>query len=99
MTLLGDRASLPRWLDRLLPTLDIEGESLGEQPAHEPAQQSELRPGRHRSLHISGKSSLTSRDACVVAGARVNLRLVQVAVTPQRCRCLCDGRSCGGRTI
>jgi len=116
VTLLGDRAwSLPGWLDRLLPNLDIEGESLGEQRAprrhnsspnparststRQPDGQSELRPGRHRPLHIPGKSFSTSRDACVVAGARVNLRLVQVAVAHQRCRCRCDCRSCAGCMI
>jgi uncharacterized membrane protein YdfJ with MMPL/SSD domain len=42
MVLLGDRAwSLPRWLDRLLPNLDIEGESVSDvrdenDPAHGP---------------------------------------------------------------
>jgi RND superfamily putative drug exporter len=42
MVLLGDRAwSLPRWLDRLLPNLDIEGESISDvrdtgDPAHGP---------------------------------------------------------------
>jgi hypothetical protein len=39
------------------------------------------------------------RDACVVAGPEVNLRLVQVAVAQQRRRCRCDCRSCSGRTI
>jgi RND superfamily putative drug exporter len=41
MALLGDRAwSLPKWLDRVLPNLDIEGESLGTdgaKPAPVPA--------------------------------------------------------------
>jgi putative drug exporter of the RND superfamily len=46
VTLLGDRAwSLPGWLDRLLPNLDIEGESLGEQRAPEAAQQ-QPKPGK-----------------------------------------------------
>ncbi len=36
MTLLGERAWwLPRWLDRLLPALDIEGESLAHHLRHE----------------------------------------------------------------
>jgi RND superfamily putative drug exporter len=44
MALLGDRMWwLPRWLDRLLPHVDIEGSSLGrpdpERPSHEDAPQ------------------------------------------------------------
>jgi RND superfamily putative drug exporter len=36
--LLGERAWwLPRWLDRMLPQVDVEGESLSEQPEPEPA--------------------------------------------------------------
>ncbi|MDV7222389.1 MMPL family transporter [Streptomyces prunicolor] len=40
LAILGDRISwLPRWLDRLLPNVDIEGESLSRQhPATEPAE-------------------------------------------------------------
>jgi RND superfamily putative drug exporter len=38
LSLLGDRAwYLPRWLDRLLPNIDVEGESLRATPAEEPA--------------------------------------------------------------
>ena len=34
MTLLGKSAWwLPRWLDRVVPRVDIEGDSLAEQPA------------------------------------------------------------------
>jgi RND superfamily putative drug exporter len=37
MSLLGDRAWwLPRWLDKVLPNVDIEGESLRQQPAATP---------------------------------------------------------------
>lgn len=42
MTLLGDRAWwIPRWLDRILPNVDVEGESLqqGRQPVEQPAPQ------------------------------------------------------------
>jgi putative drug exporter of the RND superfamily len=42
LQLLGERAWwLPRWLDRILPHVDVEGESLGEEqpePEPEPAQ-------------------------------------------------------------
>jgi RND superfamily putative drug exporter len=41
MSLLGDRIwALPRWLDRITPSVDVEGESLTRQPAepHEPGE-------------------------------------------------------------
>ncbi|GAA1145100.1 hypothetical protein GCM10009630_49740 [Kribbella jejuensis] len=39
MALLGRRAwYLPRWLDRLLPNVDVEGDSLRRPPADEPRQ-------------------------------------------------------------
>ncbi|MBC3179430.1 MMPL family transporter [Corynebacterium lujinxingii] len=38
MYLLGDRAwKIPRWLDKALPNLDIEGEKLHQEPSHEAA--------------------------------------------------------------
>ena len=38
MYLLGDRAwNIPRWLDKALPNLDIEGEKLHQEPSHEAA--------------------------------------------------------------
>lgn len=43
MALLGRRAwYLPRWLDRLLPTVDVEGESLRHRPPTEDPSQPEL---------------------------------------------------------
>jgi RND superfamily putative drug exporter len=43
MALLGRRAwYLPRWLDRLLPTVDVEGESLRQRPPTEDPSQPEL---------------------------------------------------------
>lgn len=53
MALFGDRAwALPRWLDRILPNLDVEGEHLIEQLDHQSAsapaddQQHDLEPAR-----------------------------------------------------
>ncbi|WP_275002406.1 MMPL family transporter [Promicromonospora iranensis] len=43
LQLLGERAWwLPRWLDRVLPRVDVEGESLQEEPADAPHEQRDL---------------------------------------------------------
>ncbi len=47
MTLLGDRAwGLPRWLDRLLPNLALEGAEPARRPARGPAHEPEPEPAR-----------------------------------------------------
>jgi hypothetical protein len=115
VTLLGDRAwFLPGWLDRLLPNIDIEGESLGEQASREVEKllpgmcSGRCRPGRSSlwpsgcrvDVDLAGFGLLLCRLGGVSwRGARVNLRLVQVAVAHQRCRCRCDCRSCAGCMI
>ncbi|RIQ34891.1 MMPL family transporter [Jiangella rhizosphaerae] len=47
MTLLGSRAwFLPRWLDRLLPNVDVEGEKLARQLRDQPAPEREPEPAQ-----------------------------------------------------
>ena len=55
MYLMGDRAWwLPRWLDRILPDVDVEGEKLGR-PGQTPAR--ETSPSRRRRLRRASASS------------------------------------------
>lgn len=51
LALLGDRAwSLPAWLDRILPQVDLEGEKLAQYTATAPAHREDLveSPARNR---------------------------------------------------
>ena len=74
LALLGDKAWwLPRWMDRILPSFDVEGESLARQLAHKdwPA------PGSDRAVHVEGLAAGT-REQPLFAGVDLTLGRGQV---------------------